>query len=60
MTDVRNCWVFQIALEGAVGKGYHGTIAVDDTALIPGYCPTQFDFAPTSGKWLYKYNSTIS
>ncbi|XP_025085528.1 MAM and LDL-receptor class A domain-containing protein 1-like [Pomacea canaliculata] len=33
-----------VILEGVVGSGYRGQIAIDDTAIIPGDCPTQPDY----------------
>lgn len=37
--DVSLCIVNQVVLEGVVGKGYKGDIAVDDIFVNTGACP---------------------
>lgn len=37
--DVPICIVNQVVLEGVVGKGYKGDIAVDDIFVNTGACP---------------------
>lgn len=32
-----------------MGSGYRGQIAIDDTAIIPGDCPTQPDYTGDLG-----------
>ncbi|KAK7473655.1 hypothetical protein BaRGS_00035133, partial [Batillaria attramentaria] len=39
---------FQIVLEGIIGKGYRGDIAIDDTSIVPGECATTPDYAMLS------------